>query len=1033
MTTLFYRNARLLILTLVLIVVWGVSSFVTLPRLEDPEINQRSATVTTLFPGASSDRVEALVTEVIEQELSEIEEIDTLESASSLGISIVTINLKETVSDVEPVWQRVRSKVDDAVPQLPEGALEPRYEDQEVKANALILGLLWETDAPVNYGILRRWAKTLEDRLGFLPGTDQVEVFGDPQEEIQVVVRQSDLAQLGLTTQELAQQVQASDAKVSAGQLRNPNQNLVLELSNELDSLERIRTIPIRTATSGQVAQLGDIAQVDRRIREPADHLALVSGKPAIVLAATVESAQRIDQWMTSARETLKVFQTELPAGIAIATLLDQSKYVNTRVNGVMRELLIGSILATLVITVMMGWRSALVVGIASPLACLLVFGWMRLLGVPIHQMSLTGLIIAIGLLIDNAIVMVDEVQIRLHQGMAPVDAIADSTRRMALPLSSSTLTTVLAFMPITLQSGSVGEFTGTIGLSGILGLTSSLLISLTVLPALSGILHRWQPSPKLPHWAEQGLSIPQLTRWYRHSLQSAFRRPMGAIALSLILPVMGFAVTPHLNQQFFPPTGRDQFYIDFELSEQTALAQTQAQALEARSLILQHASVLDVHWFLGKSAPTFYYNVIGKRENESNYAQGWVQLRPGVLPAKVIQTLQTELNDAFPAARVVVRQIEQGPPYDAPIEVRLYGGELNTLRQLGEQVQAEVLSLRSNSPVGANAPVIHTRATLTEAQPKLAVTVDEVQARLVGLDRMAIARQLDSTLEGTTGGSILEQTEELPVRVRLSDVQRADLPGVTGLDLVTGDRQSIPFATVGDVSLVPDFPVIARRNGRRVNTVQVFLTAGILPATVQHHIEQRLHQLQFPPGYIWEFGGESAERSESIANLLSTVGVLTVLMVATLVLTFNSFTLAASIGAIALLSAGLGLLALWISGYPFGFTAILGTIGLIGIAVNEATVVVSALQNDELASSGNLPATQAVVIHATRHLVATTITDIAGFIPLLFDPTGFWNPLAIVIAGGLGGVTLLSIYFVPAIFLKLRPLSSSRIAPPSH
>ena len=230
MTTLFYRNARLLILTIILIVVWGISSFVSLPRLEDPEINQRTATVTTLFPGASADRVEALVTEVIEDELSEIAEIDTLESTSSLGISIVTVNLKETVKAVEPVWQRVRSKVDDAVPRLPQGALEPNYEDKEVKANALIVGLVWESETPVNYGILRRWAKTLENKLGFLSGTDQVDVFGAPQEEIRVEIRQSDLAMLKLTVQELAQQIQASDA-ISAGQLHSGQQDLVFELS----------------------------------------------------------------------------------------------------------------------------------------------------------------------------------------------------------------------------------------------------------------------------------------------------------------------------------------------------------------------------------------------------------------------------------------------------------------------------------------------------------------------------------------------------------------------------------------------------------------------------------------------------------------------------------------------------------------------------------------------------------------------------------------------------------------------------------
>lgn len=1014
MFTLFYRNRQLLILTLTLILVWGLSSFFTLPRLEDPEITQRVSTVTTLFPGASAERVEALVTEPVEEELSEIEEVDTLASVSKLGISIVTVTLKETVREVDEVWARVRSQIDDVIPRLPEGVI-PEYEDQEVKANALIVGLVWELDTPVNYAILRRWALTLEDKMRSLFGTDKVELFGDPEEEIRVEIRPADLATLGLTPQDLSQQIRASDAKVSAGQLRSSKSDLSFEVSGELDSLERIRTISIRTGNSGQITRLEDIAQVSKGIVEPASHLALVSGKPAVILAATVESGVRVDQWAKSAHRALAEFQSQLPGGTRMHTILDQSRYVQVRINGMLWELLLGSLLAMVVILFMMGWRPALVVGAALPLSALLVFGGMKALGVPLHQISMTGLIIAIGLLIDNAIVMVDEVQIRLQQGMSPEGAIDDSIHQLLIPLLSSTLTTVLAFLPIALAPGSVGEFTGTVGISGILGLTSSLVVSLTILPALSGRLHNWGQNLR-PTWLQTGFSDPRLTRAYRWTLKKAFDRPMLTISLALILPVMGFTLAPGLKQQFFPPTGRDQFYVEFELSSQTALEKTQDQVLQARDSILNHPDVVDVHWFIGESAPTFYYNVVGKRENAANYAQALVQLRPNVLPRPVIQSLQSQLDKSFPDAMVIVRQLEQGPPFDAPVEVRLYGSDLEQLQRLGNQMRAELSQVKE---------VVHTRASLTEAQPKLAVNVDEEQARLVGLDRTAIARQLDTTLEGATGGSVLEATEELPVRVRLSNSDRSDLDRIAALDLLpngdaTGDRQTIPLATVGEISLVPDIAVIPHRNGQRVNTVQGFVTAGALSATTLAEFEKRLQAFQLPPGYSFEFGGESEERDTAVTNLLSTVGVLGVLMTTTLVVTFNSFALAGSIALIAILSAGLGLAALWLSGYPFGFTAILGTIGLIGIAVNEATIVIAALQGDFRANSGESKAIQDVVLSATRHLVATTITDIAGFTPLLFDPTGFWNPLAIVIAGGLGGVTLLSLYFVPSVYLLL-------------
>lgn len=792
-----------------------------------------------------------------------------------------------------------------------------------------------------------------------------------------------------------------------------------------MDSLERIRNIPIRTGNSGQVARLGDIAQVSKGIAEPANSLAFVAGKPAIVLSATVESARRVDQWATSARRTITKFQSQLSKGISLRTILDQSRYVQRRINGVLWELCFGSLMAMAVILFIMGWRSALVVGAALPLSTLFVFGGMRVLGIPLHQISMTGLVIAIGLLIDNAIVMADEVQGRLQHGMTVQAAIADSVHQMTVPLLSSTLTTVLAFLPIALAPGGVGEFTGTIGVTGIIGIVSSLLVSLTILPALSGRLYLWGQNLKVPTWMQEGFSHPWLTRIYRWTLERAFSRPVLAVSLALILPVVGFTLVPHLQQQFFPPAGRNQFYIEFELPNQAALDQTQAQVLQARKLILQQPGVADVHWFLGESAPTFYYNVVGSRENAANYAQGLVQLRPNVLSRPIIQTLQTQLDGEFPGAQVLVRQIEQGPPFDAPVEMRLYGPDLEHLQQLGDRIRAELSQVKD---------VVHTRASLTEAQPKLALNVDEEQARLVGLDRTAIARQLDASLEGATGGSVLEETEELPVRVRVSNSNRSNLEQITDLNLLPNNHaaadstQTIPLSSLGEVRLVPDLAVIRRRNGQRVNIVQGFITAGALPASILAEFQQRLQtsNFQLSAGYSFEFGGESEERGTAIANILSTVGVLGVLMTATLVLTFNSFALAGSIAAIAFLSVGLGLGALWLSGYSFGFTAILGSIGLIGIAVNEATVVIAALQADPQANLGDRQAVQEVVVHATRHMIATTITDIAGFTPLLFDPTGFWNPLAIVIAGGLGGVTLLSLYFVPSVYLLLRRQKSN-------
>ncbi|MGB0560394.1 MAG: efflux RND transporter permease subunit [Spirulinaceae cyanobacterium] len=1011
---LFYRNRQLLLLSLILIIVWGLSSFFTLPRMEDPQLVQRVATITTRFPGATPERVETLVTEKIEDEIQEVEEVDTIESTSSNGISIITVELKETIDAVDPVWSKVRSKLDDVTPELPPGASDPEYDEGQVAANALIVALTWELESEPNYTILQRLAEGLEDRLRALPGTDTVELFGAPEEEITVEISPTELARLGITAQNLAGQIQASDAKVAAGQFRSGETELLLEVDSELDSLERVRRIPLQLGDEGQTARLGDIATVQKGVVDPANELAIVNGQAAVAIAAMVETDYRVDLWAQDARAALTEYDAQLSDGIGLVTILDQSEYVKQRLDGVVSNLVLGSVLVVGVSLVMLGWKSALIVGSALPLATLMVFGAMNVLALPLHQMSVTGIIIALGLLIDNAIVVVDEVQIRLREGRAPGQAVTATVKHLLVPLIASTLTTVLAFIPIATSPGGTGEFIGAIGSTVILALISSLFLSLTIIVSLTGRLSTWQPLPTRIAWLQDGFSDRTLEHLYTKTLNRLFRRPWLTIGLALIFPVLGFVQFAQLEQQFFPPTNRNQFQIELELPAQTAIAATQAQVLAAREIIDRHPKVQEVQWFLGESAPQFFYNVVAGRENAPDYAQGIVQVNDTRDLRGTIQSLQTELDAAFPNAQVLVKQLEQGPPFDAPIELRLYGSDVAQLRSLGNDLRRELIALPE---------VIHTRADLTEALPKLALDVDEVQARRVGLDNGAIAQQLDSALEGAVGGSILEGTEDIPVRVRVGDSTRGTLDRVASLDLVNGQNETVPLDALADVDLVPNLATISRYNGERINTVQAFITAGSLPATVLGAFEQRLEEqgFEFPPGYRLEYGGEADARGTAIANLFSTVGVLAIIMSATLILSFNSFSLAVLIGSVALAAVGLAAFALWFFGALFGFTAILGTLGLIGLAINDSIVVLAALREHPEARRGDWRATAQVVFKSTRHVIATTVTTITGFIPLLLDPTGFWPPLAIAIAGGLGGATLLALYYVPAVHILLQ------------
>ena len=727
MSSLFFDNRRLLVLAICLIVVAGLSSYVVLPRMEDPLMLQRAAIINTVYPGASAERVEALVTEKLEEELQEIEEIKVLRSSSNSGISTMSIELKDDVYEVDEVWSRVRDKLDDAAPLLPTAAGDPDFELLKITAYASIVAVVWDLppgsdSAAPNYAILRRQAETLEDRLRAIRGTRDVDIYGDPQEEVVVEIEQAELASLGLTVGEVAAQLRASDAKVSAGLLRSEQGNFLIEVDAELQTLERIRRLPIAVDRAGnaQFVALGDIARVAKDIVRPQSSLALVDGRAAIAIGTLVKQKKRVDHWTDDLHGVLAEFSAGLPKGVRLKTLFEQNKYVEHRLTTLLRNLLLGASAVIGVVWVMMGWRSAVVVGVALPLSSLMVLAGMRGLGLPMHQMSITGLIIALGLLIDNAIVMVDEVRGRITAGSSRRDAVGKSVRHLAVPLFGSTVTTALSFAPIALMPGPAGEFVGSIALSVILAVSSSLFLAMTITPTLMALLDQrsldrgsdgghekqkvtakdansakenpgrtayrgvsswrswrsWRPwrfKKNFPvllgsegveqrHWWTDGYSNAALTERYRSTLDWIFHRPWLGVGIGMVLPIAGFLAASTLTEQFFPPADRDQFQIEMTLPSQSSIGYTTEVVQAARAKLLEHAEVTDVEWFVGESAPPFYYNMLVNRANTPQYAQALVQVVSADGVEGLIREVQTELTARVSGGAFFGAAIGAGP-----------------------------------------------------------------------------------------------------------------------------------------------------------------------------------------------------------------------------------------------------------------------------------------------------------------------------------------------------------------------------------
>ncbi len=1034
MLSLCYRNPRLLIMAVGLIVVSGLSAFHVLPRAEDPVLTMRSALILTRMPGAPAERVEALVTERIEKKLAEIDEIWHLESTSRRGISLVTVELLEEIPArrIDSVWSRVRDKLGDVVPQLPEGATTPEFEEGEITAYTMIAAVTWQADGPVQYAILRRTAESLEDRLRVVPGTADVELFGDPEEEIRVELETQRLAALGLSPTALTGIIARSDAKVAAGQVFNDDSNLLIEVSGEFDSVGQIRQLPVRVNAAGQVVRLGDLARVEKTIAEPPTEWSLVGNRPAVVVAVRMEAGRRVDHWAEKVRGRIAAFDEALPTGLGLDVIFDQSQYVERRLESLLGNLLLGIALVVAVSFAMMGWRSAMIITCTLPLASLMTLALMNLLGMPIHQMSITGLIIALGLLIDNAIVIVDAVRARRHAGASARESIEQSVRHLVVPLASSTLTTVLAFMPIVLAPGGAGEFIGPLGLSVCLALVSSFVLSMTVVPALTAMVDR--STATVGRWWERGVGAIWLRELYGRALDRVLAQPLLGIGVATALPVIGFMAFPSLPMQFFPPADRDQFRVEVRMPEITSVDGTRRMVERINEHVERHPHVVAAEWFVGNSAPKFYYNLIEGEDGAAFFAQALVQLDT-IESGPVIDSLQRALDQAFPEAQILCRQLEQGPPFNAPIELRLFGANFDILREEGNRLR-RILA--------ATPRITHTRATTDDGMPKLRLDVDEQQARRAGFTNVEVARQLESQLRGLIGGSLLESTEQLPVRVRLTSDARADLGGVLSLNLmqpgnepasaagVSEGGRYTPVAGLARARLMPELASITRRDHERVNVIQGFLEADVLPATVLADFKQRLAEsdVHLPAGVRLEYGGEEDRRSDSIGHLMASVGVLLTLMVAALVLSFRSFRLAALIGAVGALSIGLGMFGLWAFGYPFGFVSIVGTMGLVGVAINDAIVVLAGIREDPRARVGDVIAIRNVVIHETRHVLATTLTTMVGFLPLWLDGGMFWPPLAVVIAGGIFGATLLALCLVPTIYHVMHPMPATGFEP---
>ena len=875
MAAFLLQRPRLLLLVVGVLLAAGLSAFWVLPRLEDPVLGRRVGIVGTVFPGADAERVESLVTVPIEESLQAVSGIRQVRSNSQTDISNVVIELDDEIVEVDAVWAQVRDRLVEVRSVLPGSCQSPELQVVPLKAFAAILRITPES--PQGLTDIRAAVRQLKSALIALPGTESVTVFGDPGEEVVVDLDAARLAEVGLPPTAIASQIAGQKDGRPAGRLREPGGDLALQLRPDGRLEERLARTRV-TWGDGESLELDELATVERRL-QPATMLALDGGERAIVLGVMVQDDQQIGDWDRQLQNRLAEFRAAQAGTLQARLLFSQAEHVQSRMAGLLRNLGLGTLAVMAVVLLMMGWRSMLVVAAALPLSALMVLAAMRALGIPLHQMSVTGLIVALGLLIDNAIVMVDEVHSRCSQGESPRQAITASIRQLAMPLFGSTLTTVLAFLPIATLPGPTQEsFVGTIAVSVILAIVASFVLAVTVIPALSGWLGI---SHRRSGWLGHGLFIPVLHRLYSAVLRVVLRYPALGVLGGVVFPVIGFVVAGELPEQFFPSSDRRQIQIEVEVASRDSLLRSEQAVQKVAAVVQQEQQVREQHWFVGGSAPTFFYNVVPRRRGAPFYAQAFVDLASTEDLVGLVRRLQEQIDQAVPECRVLVRLLEQGPPFDAPVEVRLTGPDLTTLQQLGRQVRGVLQDTDF---------VIHTRSDLGETVPGLQLQLDGAALQEARMDEQQTAGLIYTLLEGAPAGTGFEDGEELPVRVRLKlegplkqnrlmamplpqpplSVSRRG-PGLIP-DATARPLNPVTLARVADVTLDARAGAIVHIDGRRACEVKAYATAGVLPSVVLEDFQRRLAAsgLQLPDGYELTFGGEKEQRSQAIRQLIA-------------------------------------------------------------------------------------------------------------------------------------------------------------------
>jgi multidrug efflux pump subunit AcrB len=1012
------RANRVTVLFLIGIPVIGLLIFADYPRQEDPSIEIREAIVTVFNRGMDVYEIEDLITRTVEETIREVGEVEDIWSYSRDGAAIIHVELADRVParEFDRVWQDLRNRMGDLAPSLPAGTVGPFVND-EFGLTAVATVALWSDGFTLEE--MRRVARDIRRQLDALTGVQKVEVFGIQGERVYLEVASARLARLGIPPRVIIDTLRDQNVLLPGGVINADGQNIIIETSGAFDSVDEIAAVLIPVPGSEETIPLKDIVQIRRDFVDPAERPVFYNGRPAIVLSISILDGINAVEFGERLTRKLNEIENRLPFGYFLDYATFQPELVQRAVNGALTNLGQTLVIVTVVVVLFLGLRTGLIVGAFIPMTMLLGLVGMSVWGVELQRMSIATMIIALGMMVDNAIVIAENVRNRIEAGEDRKQAAIASGQELGLPLLTSTLTTIFAFMPIALAIGSVGEYTLSLGQVVILVLFGSWFMSMYMTPTLSYWFMRPRTDAGAVGTDPYGSAF---YRAYRGFLETLLRQRTLCIAVVIAAFVgAGFAAR-FIVKEFFPANDRNQYLVYLELAagahidETTRIVQSLNDWLADRTV---NPEVTGNVAYVGSGGPRFFLS-LSPINPDPHVAFMLVETQSNREVPELVERTRGYIDSHFPEARGKVKAMWFGPTEAGLVEVRISGPDEDVLMAKADQLMTAFRAIPGTIEIEQD---WQNRVLVTE------VIVDQARARRAGVTSADIAAALSAFV---SGGKITEYREGdavIPIVLRGTEDERTQLSSLFDIDVYSSaDGSHVPLRQIADIASDWKPYRINRRNLERTVTIQakhLHLKAGQLVDAVMPAIEG----LDLPAGYRWEMGGELESSETAQRNLLANFPLAGFLIIALLVWQFNSYRRAGIILlTIPMAFAGsiIGLLAM---GVPFGFMSLLGLISLAGIITNNGIVLIDNIETQRRAGLAPYDAIIAASLSRFRPILITTLTTIPGLLPLIIWQDPLFYSLAVVIASGLLIGTLLTLGVAPvmySLFLRV-PIPAKR------